>query len=121
MAIVLANRVSTVRFNRIIHPNGYEMETVSPSGADPIRLLLARWKSDPNATYQTWFLWEDRLKNFRSIRRGIAEVVAEIEAGTFGSNLHVRFLPYSELETHRHSMARFGQGMQAIEAVARAL
>src|SRR5574341_1778707 len=57
----------------------------TPSGVDPIRMLLARWKADPNATYQTWFLWEDRLKNFRSIRRGIAEVVAEIEAGTFGN------------------------------------
>jgi len=36
-------------------------------------------------TYQSWFLWEQRLKNFRSIRRGIATVVAEIEAGNFGN------------------------------------
>jgi type II restriction enzyme len=50
-----------------------------------MRVLLARWKADPNATYQSWFLWEDRLKNFRSIRRGIAQVIAEIEAGTFGN------------------------------------
>ncbi|HLB36703.1 MAG TPA: type II restriction endonuclease, partial [Gemmatimonadales bacterium] len=35
--------------------------------------------------------------------------------------LQVRFLRYSELETHRHAMARFGQGMKAIEAVARSL
>lgn len=47
--------------------------------------LVARWKSDPSATYQTWFLWEERLKNFRSIRRGIGQVVAEIEKGTFGN------------------------------------
>ncbi|NUQ10723.1 MAG: type II restriction endonuclease [Gemmatimonadaceae bacterium] len=47
--------------------------------------LIARWRDDPSGTYQTWFLWEERLKNFRSIRRGIAEVVAEIEAGSFGS------------------------------------
>lgn len=52
---------------------------------DPTRALLSRWKADPNATYQTWFLWEERLKNFRSIRRGIAQVVSEIEAGTFGN------------------------------------
>lgn len=58
---------------------------VTPSGLDPMRVLLARWKADPNATYQTWFLWEERLKNFRSIRRGIAQVVAEIEGGTFGN------------------------------------
>jgi type II restriction enzyme len=47
--------------------------------------LLARWRQDPGGTYRTWFLWEERLKNFRSIRRGIAQVVAEIQAGTFGN------------------------------------
>jgi type II restriction enzyme len=51
----------------------------------PIGLLLDRWRNDPAATYQTWFLWDERLKNFRSIRRGIGEVVAEIEAGMFGT------------------------------------
>jgi type II restriction enzyme len=44
-----------------------------------------RWRDDPGATYRTWFLWEERLKNFRSIRRGLQQVVAEIEAGTFGN------------------------------------
>jgi type II restriction enzyme len=47
--------------------------------------LLERWRGDPLGTYQSWFLWEERLKNFRSIRRGIAEVVREIEAGSFGN------------------------------------
>jgi type II restriction enzyme len=47
--------------------------------------LLERWRADPSGTYQSWFLWEERLKNFRSIRRGIAEVVREIEAGSFGN------------------------------------
>ena len=46
--------------------------------------LIDRWRSDPNGSYQTWFLWEERLKNFRSIRRGLEAVVAEIESGTFG-------------------------------------
>ena len=50
-----------------------------------LRALMTRWRDDPGATYRTWFLWEERLKNFRSIRRGLAEVVAEIEAGTFGN------------------------------------
>lgn len=48
------------------------------------RSLIERWRDDPGATYRTWFLWEERLKNFRSIRRGIAQVIAEVEAGTFG-------------------------------------
>ena len=52
---------------------------------DPVRLLISRWRQDSGGTYQTWFLWEERLKNFRSIRRGLAEVVTEIQAGTFGT------------------------------------
>lgn len=52
---------------------------------DTLRPLIERWRDDPDATYRTWFLWEERLKNFRSIRRGIGQVVAEIEVGTFGN------------------------------------
>jgi len=52
---------------------------------DPIGTLITRWKDDPRSTFSTWFLWSERLKNFRSIRRGIAEVVRDIEAGTFGN------------------------------------
>lgn len=47
--------------------------------------LIQRWKDDPGGTYRAWFLWEERIKNFRSIRSGIAEIVREIEAGTFGN------------------------------------
>lgn len=50
-----------------------------------MRTLIRRWRDDPDATYQTWFLWEERLKNFRSIRGGLAAVVDEIDAGTFGN------------------------------------
>ncbi|MCK6485891.1 MAG: type II restriction endonuclease [Phycisphaerae bacterium] len=50
-----------------------------------IQTLIQRWREDPGGTYRSWFLWEERLKNFRSIRRGLAQVVAEIEAGTFGN------------------------------------
>jgi type II restriction enzyme len=49
------------------------------------RELIERWRSDAGGTYRSWFLWEERLKNFRSIRRGIAAVVAQIDAGTFGA------------------------------------
>ena len=55
------------------------------SNNEKTRELIVRWREDPNGTYQTWFLWEERLKNFRSIRRGIAEVVREIEAREFGN------------------------------------
>jgi type II restriction enzyme len=52
---------------------------------DSIRSLLSRWRDDSGATYRTWFLWEERLKNFRSIRRGLEVVIAEIGLGTFGN------------------------------------
>jgi type II restriction enzyme len=47
--------------------------------------LIEHWKADAHSTYNTWFLWEERLKNFRSIRRGIGQVVRDIEAATFGN------------------------------------
>ena len=62
--------------------------------------LIQRWKSDVGGTYRTWFLWEERIKNFRSIRTGLAEVVREIEAGTFGN-----IYKGSSLETVVHSIA----------------
>lgn len=52
---------------------------------DSLRELIQRWRSDAGATYKTWFLWEERLKNFRSIRRGLETVVAQVESGTFGN------------------------------------
>ena len=64
------------------------------------RQLIQRWKEDPNATYQSWFLWDERIKNFRSIRRGLAQGVAEIEAGRFGVAYRG-----SSLETVVHSVA----------------
>lgn len=35
--------------------------------------------------------------------------------------LAVKYLPYSALEQHREAMARFGEGLKAVEAVARTL
>lgn len=52
---------------------------------DPTGAMLQRWRDDAGGTYRTWFLWEERLKNFRSIRRGIAAFVEQIEAGAFGT------------------------------------
>jgi type II restriction enzyme len=67
---------------------------------DVVRQLLSRWRDDPGATYQTWFLWEERLKNFRSIRRGIQQVVIEIAEGRFGNRYRG-----SSLETVVRSIA----------------
>ncbi len=67
---------------------------------DLIRELIRRWRDDPGATYRSWFLWNERLKNFRSIRRGLGQVVAEIDGGTFGVAYRG-----SSLETVVHSVA----------------
>ncbi|MEO8905586.1 MAG: type II restriction endonuclease [Polyangiaceae bacterium] len=56
-----------------------------PASDAPLRQLISRWREDQGATYQSWFLWDERLKNFRSIRRGITKVVEEIDRGTFGN------------------------------------
>jgi len=64
------------------------------------QLLIEQWKADPAATYRSWFLWEERLKNFRSIRRGPHAVVKEIRDDTFGSAYRG-----SSLETVVHSIA----------------
>lgn len=50
-----------------------------------------------------------------------ADVRSQLQRPAFSrvADLSVRFLPYSELEKHRESMGRFGQGLKAIEAVAR--
>ncbi|MBK8724678.1 MAG: hypothetical protein IPL96_01175 [Holophagaceae bacterium] len=56
--------------------------------------LLQRYRADPESVFHTWFLGEDRLKAFRTIRRGVMEVVQDIQAGRFpnefrGSSLEV--------------------------------
>lgn len=68
--------------------------------SDALKTLLTRWREDAGSTYRTWFLWEERLKNFRSIRRGLAAVVTDIERGTFGTAYRG-----SSLETVVHSVA----------------
>jgi len=52
---------------------------------DWIGALVKHWREDPAAAYRTWFLWDKRIKNFRSIRRGIQVVTDEIRADTFGN------------------------------------
>lgn len=52
-----------------------------------LREIVSRYKSDPEAVYNTWFVNSPaRLKAFRSIRRGVLEVVSAIRAGTFGND-----------------------------------
>lgn len=46
--------------------------------------IVERYKQDTESVYSTWFIGsEDRLKAFRSIRRGVAVVVDDIKHGRF--------------------------------------
>lgn len=46
--------------------------------------IVQNYRQDPESVYHTWFLHsQERLKAFRSIRRGVEQVVADIKAGTF--------------------------------------
>lgn len=79
---VRALDVSGIRTEDGTLPQRHPMPGISD---DPLRSLIARWRDDDGGTYRTWFLWEERVKNFRSIRRGIQEIVREIETGEFGN------------------------------------
>ena len=49
--------------------------------------LITQYKSDPESVYNTWFIGgEERMKAFRSIRRGVRDTVDSIVAGTFGTD-----------------------------------
>jgi len=51
-----------------------------------IEKTIFEFKQDYESVYHTWFLNnEDRLKAFRSIRKGLEKVILEIENDTFGN------------------------------------
>lgn len=49
--------------------------------------VITRYKQDPASVYNSWFIGgENRLKAFRSIRRGVLQVVDDIQANKFGND-----------------------------------
>lgn len=49
--------------------------------------LIERYKADPESVYNTWFVGgEQRMKAFRSIRRGVKDTCDAIAAGRFGND-----------------------------------
>ena len=58
-----------------------------PLAVEDFSKLVTRYKADSESVYNTWFIDnEARLKAFRSIRRGVSDVVQAIQAGTFGND-----------------------------------
>ena len=57
------------------------------TGTEDLNKLVSRYKQDPESVFNTWFVRSpERLKAFRSIRRGVIEVVKAIREGTFGND-----------------------------------
>ena len=49
-----------------------------------LKELVQRYKADPESVYNTWFIDnETRMKAFRSIRRGVINVIEAIKSGSF--------------------------------------
>lgn len=72
--------------------------------------LIERWKCDVAGTNQSWFLWKERVKNFRSIRRGLQVVVQEIRDNRFGIADRG-----SSLETVVHSIPVLVRAVRALD------
>jgi type II restriction enzyme len=54
---------------------------------DNLAQTIQRYKQDTESVYHTWFINnEERLKAFRSIRRGVMQVARDIKDGTFGND-----------------------------------
>lgn len=52
-----------------------------------LQKLIDEYKSDEESVFNTWFINNDeRLKAFRSIRRGVQKVIQEIKTGEFGND-----------------------------------
>jgi type II restriction enzyme len=55
--------------------------------ADRFEQIVATYRNDRESVYNTWFINNaERLKAFRSIRRGLGQVVDEIRRGGFGND-----------------------------------
>lgn len=92
----------------------FEVEHTTSIYSGIVRLLDLALGAPGQATHGLFLVAPDDRED---------EVRAQLRRPAFGrvGDLHVRFLPYGELERHREAMARFGQGLKAIEAVARTL
>lgn len=52
-----------------------------------LKELVARYKADPESVYNTWFIESrERMKAFRSIRRGVIDVIESIKSAAFGND-----------------------------------
>lgn len=52
-----------------------------------LKELIEKYKCDSESVYNTWFIDNDtRMKAFRSIRKGVINIISSIKEGTFGND-----------------------------------
>ena len=52
-----------------------------------LQALIDIYKTDDESVFNTWFINnEERLKAFRSIRRGVRDVIIDVKSGSFGND-----------------------------------
>jgi len=52
-----------------------------------LKKIIGKYKSDNESVYHSWFINNDeRLKAFRTIKKGVADVIKDIKEGTFGND-----------------------------------
>ena len=93
---------------------GFEVEHTTSIYSGIVRLLDLALGSADQAVQGLYLVAPDDRED---------EVRAQLSRPAFRAvaGLHVRYLPYAELDRHRGAMARFGEGLKAVEAIARRL
>ncbi|MFP2907369.1 type II restriction endonuclease, partial [Pyxidicoccus sp. 3LFB2] len=92
----------------------FEVEHTTSIYSGIVRLLDLALGAPGSATRGLFLVAPDRREE--DVRQQLARPAFRRVA-----DLDVRYLPYGELERHREAMGRFGQGLKAVEAVARRL
>lgn len=71
----------------------FNLPTQNAKEQKNMELIIEQYKNDVDSVYHTWFLHNsDRLKAFRTIRKGLAKVINEIEDDSFGNDFKVSSL-----------------------------
>jgi type II restriction enzyme len=65
----------------------FNIDNYNLEGMIYMKSLIDSYKKDTESVYHTWFFHSnDRLKAFRTIRKGLLKVISEIEEDTFGND-----------------------------------
>jgi len=68
-----------------------------------LKSIIDDYKSDDETVYNSWFVNNDeRLKAFRTIRRGVFDVIEDIKNGGFGNDFKGSSLEFVLHNNHRH-------------------